>query len=324
MAYKGQHLTELEKIKYRIAANEWKNSEAGILYYKNFKNKKVEKIENYNKTPKLCKYCNSPITYNKRKLDFCSRSCSAKQNNLNRKSNGYKQDYTILKEKYKNNLIIKPTVVKTGIYKKCKMCEKQFYVSKCNINKKIYCSRNCLFSDPNKKGGKGGYRKGSGVGKHGWYKGYWCDSSYELAFVIYNLDHNINFSRNKQGFEYEWEGEKHLYYPDFMIDDTFIEIKGFWTNQHDAKIKSFPHKLKVYFKSDLKSILEYVVTKYGKDYIKLYESNPYKDKKDNICKECGKPCKTVFCDRKCSAIYRWKNRSQGDLNPDYKIENLVS
>lgn len=25
--------------------------------------------------------------------------------------------------------------------------------------------------------------------KHGWYKGFWCDSSWELAFVMYNIDH---------------------------------------------------------------------------------------------------------------------------------------
>jgi len=39
--------------------------------------------------------------------------------------------------------------------------------------------------------GLGGYQKKSGRGKWGWYKGFWCDSSYELAYVIYNLDHNI-------------------------------------------------------------------------------------------------------------------------------------
>lgn len=31
----------------------------------------------------------------------------------------------------------------------------------------------------------GGYRPGSGIGKQGWYKNYWCDSSWELAYVIY-------------------------------------------------------------------------------------------------------------------------------------------
>ena len=42
----------------------------------------------------------------------------------------------------------------------------------------------------------GGYRQGSGRGKKGWYKGFFCDSSWELAYVIYCLDHNIDIKRN--------------------------------------------------------------------------------------------------------------------------------
>ena len=54
----------------------------------------------------------------------------------------------------------------------------------------------------------GGLRKGSGRGKKGRYKGYWCDSSWELAWVIYNIEHNIKFDRNNVGFEYEYKGKK--------------------------------------------------------------------------------------------------------------------
>ncbi|MCK9615776.1 MAG: hypothetical protein M0R48_09780 [Candidatus Omnitrophica bacterium] len=87
----------------------------------------------------------------------------------------------------------------------------------------------------------GGIKHGSGRGKHGWYKGYWCDSSWELAWVIYNLDHGIKFERNHQGFEYEFEGEKHKYYPDFILDDgTYVEIKSVMDEKNKAKIASFP------------------------------------------------------------------------------------
>lgn len=43
----------------------------------------------------------------------------------------------------------------------------------------------------------GGYRKGSGVGKSGWYNGIYCDSSWELAYVIYHIDNNLPIIRNK-------------------------------------------------------------------------------------------------------------------------------
>jgi len=69
---------------------------------------------------------------------------------------------------------------------------------------------------------------GAGRGKSGWYKGYYCDSSWELAYVIYNLEHNIcNFIKNTSDkFEYEYKNEKHFYIPDFKFDDGhYVEIK---------------------------------------------------------------------------------------------------
>ena len=47
-----------------------------------------------------------------------------------------------------------------------------------------------------------------------------------LAWVIYNLDHDIQFKRNFKAFEYLYENKIHKYYPDFIIDDVYYEIKG--------------------------------------------------------------------------------------------------
>ena len=117
----------------------------------------------------------------------------------------------------------------------------------------------------------GGKRHGSGRGKKGWYKEYFCDSSWELAFVIYNLEHGIKFERNKQGFEYEFNGEKHKFYPDFILEDgTYVEIKGAMTEQNKVKINSFNGSLNVLDKHGIKIYLDYVESKYGKDFIKLY------------------------------------------------------
>ena len=116
----------------------------------------------------------------------------------------------------------------------------------------------------------GGQRKGSGVGKSGWYKGYWCDSTYELAWVIYQLEHNKPFKRNKKKFEYQWNGNTKHYVPDFIQNDTIIEIKGYLTEQTKAKLKVVPN-LKVLFRKDLEKEFEYVESKYGKDFTYLYE-----------------------------------------------------
>ena len=115
----------------------------------------------------------------------------------------------------------------------------------------------------------GGNRKGAGRGKHGWYKGIWCDSSYELAWVIYQLDHNIPFTRNTQSYEYTFNGKQYRYYPDFIQDGKIIEIKGFVNEQTLAKIKSVPNLI-VLMRNDLQKEFDYVIRKYGKDFIKLY------------------------------------------------------
>lgn len=117
----------------------------------------------------------------------------------------------------------------------------------------------------------GGYRKGSGRGKKGIYKGYYCDSSWELAYVIYNLDHNIKFERNEELFPYEFNGEQHKYKPDFIEGDTYVEIKGYFTEQVKAKERAFPFKLKYIDGEAILPYLKYVEQKYGKDFIKLYE-----------------------------------------------------
>lgn len=118
-----------------------------------------------------------------------------------------------------------------------------------------------------KNGLSGGYRKGSGRGKKGTYKGYYCDSSWELAYVIYNLDHNISFIRNEQLFPYEFEGKQHKYKPDFIEGDTYVEIKGYFTEQVRAKEKAFPFKLKYLDKNTIRPYLEYAERVYGKDFI---------------------------------------------------------
>ena len=47
---------------------------------------KEEKILIYTVNPSKCKKCEVPIEYDKRKNKFCSKSCSASYNNVNRKA----------------------------------------------------------------------------------------------------------------------------------------------------------------------------------------------------------------------------------------------
>ena len=121
------------------------------------------------------------------------------------------------------------------------------------------------------------FRHGEHGYKRGWYKGYWCDSSWQLAYVIYNLDHNINFKRNIEGFEYQFNNQILRVYPDFILEDgTIVQIKGWFGQKNQQKIKTlqqlFGDKFKLITKEEMnKTYLPYVIMTYGNDYIKLYE-----------------------------------------------------
>lgn len=167
----------------------------------------------------------------------------------------------------------------------------------------------------------GGVRKGAGRGKSGWYNGYWCDSTWELAWVIYHLDHNISFIRNTTSFSYEWKNQMHLYYPDFVYDDgTLIEIKGYITDHTKAKFNSVksPYILKILTKHEIQPYLDYVTKKYnGINLITLYDNtSKYKTK---ICPSCNNSfipkIKTqVCCCRDC-----FKNHIR-NVNPARKVD----
>lgn len=113
--------------------------------------------------------------------------------------------------------------------------------------------------------------------KTGSYQGIWCDSGWELAWVVYNLEHNIKFKRNKMGFDYYDENKQRTrkYYPDFILDDgTFVEIKGWDNKDWKMKISQFPKDIKliVLYDNEIKPYLDYVIEKYGKDFtFKLFE-----------------------------------------------------
>ena len=116
------------------------------------------------------------------------------------------------------------------------------------------------------------------LSKKGYYKGIYCGSSYELAYVIYNLDHNIVFTRCDRYYEYDYKGKKHLYFPDFELNDgTIIEVKGYHTDLVDIKAAAVNDRaIKVLYKKDLQAQLNYVCNTYNvteKTIYTLFENN---------------------------------------------------
>lgn len=159
----------------------------------------------------------------------------------------------------------------------------------------------------------GGYRQGSGRSKSGYYKGIYCGSTYELCWVIYHLDHQIEFTRFPGKLEHE--GVK--YYPDFLLSDgkTIVETKGYEPQESvDRKSKvaeALGYTVNVLRKKDLQKEFEWVRQNYQyKEVFELYDG--YKPKYNLICSECGnefgrnnKPkTEKFFCSRVCAGKHQ--------------------
>lgn len=238
---------------------------------------------------------------------FCSRKCSNSRKKTEEQKNKISQSVknspkSILARKNQKEKLIR-------ISKICPVCQTNFLILPSNI-KKIYCSRFCYLNDSEHKYRSqttGGYRPGSGRAKTGYYKGIYCGSTYELVWVIYQLDHCINFERFP-GF-LEKDGVK--YYPDFLQNGNIVEIKGYESKESVSKktavAESFGYSVLVLRKDDLKYCFDWVKKNYNyENLIELYDG--YKPKYQYTCNHCGnlikreKRSKTEinFCSRLCS------------------------
>ena len=157
------------------------------------------------------------------------------------------EDYRkILSEKMKGNTH-KPKALR--IIRTCPVCGAQFITTP-NRNK-LYCSKECWNSI------SGGFREGSVKNHlHGVYGEHRYDSSWELIWIKWAIQQGIIFERNKQGFDYLFEGGSHKYYPDFYLPETdeYVEVKGIQDDLWEAKRQAFPCKLSVIGKKEIQEL----------------------------------------------------------------------
>lgn len=230
-----------------------------------------------------CQYCGNDYKVNIRHNSFikglypktCSSECSHKLSTQN-------TDWDKTKKNISEALKGCQSVIKGKIrvngqwvndpnwkpYRVCPICGKQYK------NKKLrYCSEECKkigkfnrLSNLAKQRHLGGYEPNS-IKKHhhGNYKGVHCDSSWELAYLVWCLEHNITIERCSEIRYYTIDTKIYRYFPDFKVNNEIIEIKGYYSKIAKIKAEQNPD-IKVLLYDDIKEMLEYTISKYGKNF----------------------------------------------------------
>lgn len=102
-------------------------------------------------------------------------------------------------------------------------------------------------------------------GKRGYIDDIFFMSTWELAYYIYMRDHGHKISRCNLKFDYEYEGKKHKYTPDFILDGhAIIEVKGRETSLDQYKY-TLVDNLQVVYMKDILPMISWVKANYGID-----------------------------------------------------------
>lgn len=264
---------------------------------------------------KTCTYCSTGFETNDSRKKFCSRSCAAKVNNRNRVPTMAHRSKVA--EAMRSHMLLKGVRDENitqylAAPSHCSECGTA--LSYDQRHHKTCGDRICRNSAQVKTGaGKmGGYRPGAGASKSGWYRNIWCDSSWELMFVIYCLDHNMTIVRNTDSWDYTTvDGIQRKYYPDFRVDGKLVEIKGPQRVNDQRKLQAVDEPIEyVQGMTAMRPYISYVMETYkvdAKTVVTLYDHTRFMF--DYTCGYCGSiftsPQKSrKFCSNSCSGNHR--------------------
>ena len=87
------------------------------------------------------------------------------------------------------------------------------------------------------------------------YKGIRFDSGWEAKLAEWFDKNDVQWIRNKEHFAYTFEGKSHVYFPDFYVQsiDCYVEVKGRTSTRDEAKWESFPKRLIVLKRDELRN-----------------------------------------------------------------------
>lgn len=194
--------------------------------------------EKYYKNPKKCLYCNSIISYEKKKdNNFCNSSCSGSYNNKRRYDTGWKlseeskQKISKANKKLSNKGVankfkgIKKANYSHVGFNNCKKCNKLFSFKKRypSSEDKIYCSDICRIHTITSRSYQNGSRKNIKYFNKFTNEEVILESSWEKQIAEYLDIKNIKWNRPK-AIQWIDNNKNRLYYPDFYLNDYDIYL----------------------------------------------------------------------------------------------------
>lgn len=125
------------------------------------------------------------------------------------------------------------------------------------------------------------------------YDGVKFDSSYELMYFIYLQDHNKEFIYEpNEFFTFNFQNKEHRYFPDFKIDNEFVEIKGnhfvkedgTWRNPYDSSQNDLyeakhqcliKNNVRIIFQNsvEMQQVIDFIDKTYSLEFPKLFKND---------------------------------------------------
>jgi hypothetical protein len=199
---------------------------------------KQARVDTYNENPTLCKCCNSPLVYGKRKNAFCSKSCAATYNNTGRvRTDESKQKtsrasiiaYSLLseekKEQRRTNQINRYKVKNPDVEFTCPICKGKFMIPYIKRHRKTCGADDCKIQA---SVGVRTYQNGSR--KPVWFynptegKEVLLDSSWEVKTAELLIAKSIKWIRPPFIKWQDKKGKTRRYFPDFYLPDYDVYL----------------------------------------------------------------------------------------------------
>lgn len=280
---------------------------------------------------KICPICKKKFTGNWAKSvisPYCSSYCARKVSSLSNRSETNKKVSEILKKRYEDAYNKSP--------KHCPICNELIpYELR---SRKSCCKHECVealkLQTMAERGVSPKDRKtpfvenGQGRSKSGRYKGFFCNSTYELAYYIYCIDHGISIERNTKKYKYVYNGKEHYYIPDFRVNGKLTEIKGYCNEQVKAKLAAVDDEsIDILYIEDLQPMMDYIDATYGckhtgsrNNYAILFEDYKPRYRYKYVCDYCktefetntrySSKCNHRFCNNKCYVDYKKSHKEE--------------